>query len=353
MTRFKLSRTIQWTTTALLCFLSSTETLTADEKRPLGDSKVFASVPFPGYPEGIAIRAGRVYVSGPANFGVPGNFVPSTIFVYDLHTSNLVDTITIQNQPGPLKAISCIKFGEGNDLFVADESSASILRINVKSKVQTTYAGPFYPVFASAYNPPAPFLINDLAFDKKGYLYVTDSFQATIWRVPPGGGAPQPWFTNAAIDGVFGPNGVAVDHKSEKLYFTRTLTGTGGGYVYTLPLIDQPSLSDLQLFHTYPPGQAPDGIAFGKSGSLYVAMAGSNQISVLDENGNLIRTFSGPAGALPWANPANIAFDNTERRILVTNHASLTGLPDPSFLFAVFDVYVNDKAGKTYGDNNN
>jgi hypothetical protein len=33
---------------------------------------------------------------------------------------------------------------------------------------------------------------------------------------------------------------------------------------------------------------------------------------------------------------------------VATNHASLTGLPDPSPLFAVFNVYVNDKAGKLW-----
>jgi hypothetical protein len=48
---------------------------------------------------------------------------------------------------------------------------------------------------------------------------------------------------------------------------------------------------------------------------------------------------------LPWANPANIAFNKRTKSLLVTNHASLTGLPDPSFLFAVF---VNDKAGKLF-----
>ena len=78
--------------------------------------------------------------------------------------------------------------------------------------------------FTRCFNPrstlPRRYLINDLAFDKNGYLYVTDSFQATIWRVPPGGGAPQVWFQNAAIDGPFGPNGVRIDKKSEKLYFT-------------------------------------------------------------------------------------------------------------------------------------
>ena len=50
---------------------------------------------------------------------------------------------------------------------VVDESSASIVKINVKTKQQTTYATPFYPVFQSSYNPPAPFLLNDLAFDKR------------------------------------------------------------------------------------------------------------------------------------------------------------------------------------------
>src|SRR2546422_9193378 len=47
--------------------------------RPIGDSRLIAPVPFPGYPEGIAVHEGRIYVSTPAAFGVPGNFVPSEI----------------------------------------------------------------------------------------------------------------------------------------------------------------------------------------------------------------------------------------------------------------------------------
>jgi hypothetical protein len=45
---------------------------------------------------------------------------------------------------------------------------------------------------------------------------------------------------------------------------------------------------------------------------------------------------------MPWANPANIAFDDHEGTLLVTNHASLVNPPDTS-LFAIFDVFVNDK----------
>jgi sugar lactone lactonase YvrE len=325
-----------------------------NSNRSLGDSRVLAAVPFPGYPEGIAVHNGLVYVSGPAAFGVPGNADASKIFAFNINTGALVKTISVQGQTRFPKAISCIAFGEDDNLYVADEEQG-VLRIDVETDQQSVYAAPFFPVYQSAFNPPAPLLLNDLTFDKKGNLYVTDSFQATIWRIPPGGGAPQVWFQDPRIDGPFGPNGVRVDARSKTLYFTVTFDGTGQGYVYTLPLVDHPSASDLKLFHTYTPGAGPDGIAFGKSGNLYVVLAGYSQISVLSPDSSELNRFSGPAqndaspgNPLPWANPANIAFNSKKGTLLVTNHASLTGLPDPSPLFAVFDVYVNDRAGKLF-----
>lgn len=102
-------------------------------------------------------------------------------------------------------------------------------------------------------------------------------------------------------------------------------------------------------FHRYPfvpfpfelPG--PDGVAFGRSGKLYVALAGSSKISVLRPDGSQETVYSGPAAnpTTPWANPANIAFDVHTRSLLVTNHASLVPY-DPS-LFVVFDLFVDDK----------
>jgi sugar lactone lactonase YvrE len=226
-----------------------------------------------------------------------------------------------------------------------------IVKIDRKTGAQSIYAAPFYPSFVSAFNPPAPLLPNDLAFDKKGYLYVTDTFQATIWRVPPGGGAPQVWFQGSAIDGAFGPNGLRIDEKSERMYFAVTFDAQFTGHIYTLPLVDQPTAADMKLFHSYEPGAGPDGLAFGKSGKLYVALAGSSQISVLRTDGTEEARLSGPASGannnvLPWANPANLAFNDKTGALLVTNHASL--VPNPETLFAVFDVYVNDKAGKLH-----
>jgi DNA-binding beta-propeller fold protein YncE len=89
-------------------------------------------------------------------------------------------------------------------------------------------------------------------------------------------------------------------------------------------------------------------MAFGKSGKLYVALAGTSEISVLRADGTEEARYTGPAAnpggspnPMPWANPANIAFDDHNESLLVTNHASLVPF-DPN-LFVVFDVFVNDK----------
>src|SRR5262249_3945633 len=111
-------------------------------QRPLGDSKVIAKVPFPGYPEGILVHDDIIYVSGPAAFGFSE---PSKIFGFARRTGALVKTITIQNQVGPIKAISCIAADENENLYVADEGQG-ILKINLNTGQQSVYAAPFYPV---------------------------------------------------------------------------------------------------------------------------------------------------------------------------------------------------------------
>src|SRR4051812_8366025 len=86
----------------------------ADKKpsRTIGDSRFIAAVPSPGYPEGIAVSKGKIYVSGPAVFGAT---VASTIHVYDLDTGAFLNDITIQGQPVFLRALSCITADDQGD----------------------------------------------------------------------------------------------------------------------------------------------------------------------------------------------------------------------------------------------
>ena len=325
--------------------------------RPLGDSKVFATFPaVPGFPEGIAIRGKRVYVMGPANFGI---FTPSVVLAYNRKSGKLERTfpITLQDpDPAVMKALSPGNFGPDGKLYAPEPFMGVILRLDLdKDNTQSVYAGPF-----PAPGGPGTSLLNELVFDAAGNLYVTDSFQATIFRVPPGGGAPVVWFTDPRLAGdpevPFGANGIRIDKKTKQLYVSVTAeNGTLDGVIYRLPLVEAPLRPTCTKFiatrFPIPPrARCPDrtGSPSSKSGRIYVALAGTSQISVLRPNGNEVARYSGPAAnpggspnPMPWANPANIAFDDRERRILVTNHASLVTPPNPS-LFSVFDVFVDE-----------
>jgi sugar lactone lactonase YvrE len=206
-----------------------------------------------------------------------------------------------------------------------------------------TQSSPCSPTVINA--PPLP---NDIAFDDDGNLYLTDSFQATIWRIPAGGGQPQIWFQDSRLDTPFGANGLRLSPDNTKIFFAVTAEGVGpfgnflGGKIYTLPLVDSPAASDLQTFHQYN-GEAPDGIAFGKSGQLYVALAApfNSGVSILAPDASEVVRLTNPVGSpiFPYDSPANIAFGK-QGSLLLTNHAFATMIPSN---FTVLDVFVNDK----------
>lgn len=320
-------------------------------ERAVGDSRFITSVGAPGYPEGLAIRDGKFYVSGPAAFGA--GF--ATVFVHDLATGALLNTISITGEPFPGGA-SCLTFDDQGNLYVLVEL-LGVIRIDRQTQAQTVYAPPV-PVQFNYAGSQGPYLLNDLAFDKKGNLYITDSFQASIWKVPAGGGAPQLWLHDDRLNGLFGPNGIRIDRSKNTMYFTQTTDAGFAGYLFRLEIKDHPVYADLELLHVWAPSAAgfagPDGLELSKSGKVYVALAGASRISVIDPSiadiaANEVSVFSGPAATgnpaqpLAWANPANIAFDGETGRMLVTNHASLVDPINPA-LFAVFDVFVNDRA---------
>lgn len=115
-----------------------------------------------------------------------------------------------------------------------------------------------------------------------------------------------------------------------------------GGKIYTLPLVNAPTAAQLQLFHQYN-GEAPDDMAFGKSGKLYVVQAApfNSGISILRPDGTeAARLTNAPNSPIfPYDSPANAAFDKYGS-LLVTNHAFATMSPSN---FTVLDVFVDDK----------
>ncbi|QLE58175.1 SMP-30/gluconolactonase/LRE family protein [Nostoc sp. TCL26-01] len=344
---------------ALLAGLAISVPEVAQAGRLLGDSRVFAELPNePGFPEDVALLGDRVFISGPAQSNL---FVQPSILEYDLNSGALVRKYDITGQnPSLPQAIAGIVFDNQNRLYVSDIQQG-IVRFDVtqSNPVQEIYATalPDLPICSAVAggttcSPNAvdlPPLINDIIFDAKGDLYISDSFQSTIWRVAAGGGTPEIWYQDSRFDG-FGANGVRIDPTGTKLYVAATADAVGQGFIYTLPLVDAPSTTDISTFFQYAPGEAPAGIEFGASGNLYVVLGRGNQISVLSPNGTETNRFSGPAirpddpnNPLLWRNPSNIAFNNKDRSLLVTNNP-LPTIFEPQPEFAVYDVFVDDVA---------
>ncbi|HWS89836.1 MAG TPA: SMP-30/gluconolactonase/LRE family protein [Pyrinomonadaceae bacterium] len=326
----------------------------AKQARPYGDVQVLATFPAePGFPEGIAVKGNRVYVSGPARFGTAGTG-PSTVVAYNRDTGALERTYTTQGEALAFEhANSCIAFDGQGRLYVLN-IQLGMYRIDTGSGQQESYSTPFPDLPAcDGNNAPcsptffdAPALPNDIAFDEDGNAYVTDSLQATIWRVPAGGGTPQVYFQDARLGTVpngIGANGIRLSPDRSKLFVVVSIDPTGMPFIYTLPLVTQPQASDLAVFKAFAPGDIPDGIAFGKSSNLYVAIAtpGASGVVILNTSGSEVGRLTNPVGSpfFPYDSPASIAFDG-HGSILLSNHAFATMIPSN---FTVLDVYVGDK----------
>jgi sugar lactone lactonase YvrE len=329
-----------------------------------GGIGVFATVPAdPGFPEGIAVHGNWVFVSGPARFGTAGTG-PSAIHVYNRKTGSLIQTIVVQGEALEFEhAVSNIAVDGAGRLY-ALSTQLGLIRFTKQGQtyVQTSYGDPVpdLPICAavtpgvpcSPTTTDAPPIVNDIVFDAQGYAYVTDSLQATIFRYAPGGGPAEIWLQSADFEGggpiPFGLNGMRVNPERTHLYFvvSTTLANPVQGIIYRLPIVDNPTPADLEVFYTYsnaisgPFGEIPDQLAFGAKGDLYVSLAFTNQISVISPNGvETKRIASAPTDSIPLDSPAGIAFDARTKSLLIANHALLSANPAN---FAVLKVFVND-----------
>jgi sugar lactone lactonase YvrE len=154
-------------------------------------------------------------------------------------------------------------------------------------------------------------------------------YKPRIWRVSPDGTASI-WLTDPRLTGYFGfaggPLGGRIDPTGQWLYFTITVSAEVTtptvlpleSAIWRVRLVDHPAAGDLELVHrfAFDPTQAPPqatGIAFAKSGNMYVSLLGPNAIAVLDPAGNEIRRIADPRFFSPWG----LAFLGNS--LLVTN----------------------------------
>jgi hypothetical protein len=166
-------------------------------------------------------------------------------------------------------------------------------------------------------------------------VYVTDYGKPTVWRVPPGGGDPQPWLTDARLDGgEFGTTGIALAaDRSTLVVGQQSEAGMNAGNPATGRLFEVAIGPDgkpgarTQRWESQPL-DGPDGFAIARSGNIYVALLAANQIAVVGPDGSERERFpAGPGGAngspVPFDAPSSARFLGT--RLIVANQSYFTG----------------------------
>ncbi len=321
------------------------------QQRPVGDIGVFARVGPPGHPDALAIADdGSVWVG--SNGGAQNTPAPS-VLTHLSPAGELLDEITVVGQDvGRDHGLLGIALDDRGALYVVDRAPARILRVDPVTGQQSTYAEiPDLPACGSAPCEPGPNQVpwpNGAAFGMDGGLYVADFAQATIFRVPRGGGVAQVWLQAARYISPFGINSLAIDAAGRLLFTTTvevlpqpTLRGGRGG-LFRVTVAPDGTAGEVETVWTAGPGEGPDGLAIAASGALFVTTLIANQIVALTEDGmETARYPASPVANLalevPLDNPASIRFAGT--RLLITNLSFFRS--DPAS-YAVLDLEVGE-----------
>ena len=273
----------------------------------------FATLP-PGtaHPEGITADArGNLYV---ANFDVSGNTSVGTIIVFDRSSGRWLRTLQINDASALLLGIGFNPVT--HDLLVIDFGKQQVLKVDPQTGKSSLFAA--IPGGAAA----GP---NGLAVDAAGNVYISDSFQATIWRTPPSGGVPVAWVSDPLLgtSGVppFGANGIAFNRNASAML----VANTGNDTVVRIPLPAGPSGAPgtPEVFvHSI---NGADGLAIDAADNVWVVANQADEIVVLDPSGRVIAKLGDFDGIDRQGAPVGLLFPaslvRVDNFIYVTNLA--------------------------------
>lgn len=281
---------------------------------------VFAKVPSPGFPAYVHRHTnGRVY----AGTYLAGDRQRSRVFEWS-GDGTLLRSWTVPGQRlGADHGIQVANQTHDGRLVILETSTRSVLTLDVRTGKFTRVA-----------RLPAGAVPNYATWGPKN-LFVTDYAQGTIWRVLRSGKV-QKWFSGPELQGVieFGTTGIVYRAKQHDFLVTQQTVADGStlptnGHLYSLP-IRRGDPGRVRTLWSSQPTDLPDGFGVGRSGHIYVAMAGlTNQLVELSATGEELDRFpdvplSGDNGSpIPFDTPCSATFHGTT--VLVANQSAIAG----------------------------
>ena len=183
-----------------------------------------------------------------------------------------------------------IRFGDDQEMFLADYTGHNVLRVDLKTKEVTVFA------HDSLLNQP-----NDLAICCNNRMYASDpnwkNSTGNIWKVENG--------VFELLEGNMGTtNGIEVSPDEKTLYVNESVQRK----VWAFDIDDLGNISNKKLFHQFE-DFGMDGMRCDQNGNLYITRHGKGTIVKLSPNGALLKEIK-----LKGKKPSNIAFGGKDGR---------------------------------------
>jgi sugar lactone lactonase YvrE len=246
-------------------------------------------------PEGITVDAkGNVYVTTFAPTQAP----PGHLVVFD-PSGHLLRQVEVAGSSNLLLGLAF--HPTTGKLLVLDLGGAQVLKVD-----PVTGASMLFATIPGG-NAAGP---NALTFDDAGNVYISDSFQGTIWKTGPNGDPngdtpPVAWVTSPLLATTgfppFGANGLGFNKAGSKLF----VANTGNDTVVQIPVSDGIAGTPEVFVNSI---NGADGLILDDDDNLWVAANQADEIVVVNPLGRVIAKLGDFDGIDPHGSPVGLLF---------------------------------------------
>jgi sugar lactone lactonase YvrE len=262
--------------------------------------------------EGLTVGPdGNIYVPT-FGFNTKGALTGNAVLFVISPSGTVIRKVTIMNSSPHMLGLAFNPVT--HNLWVLDFGAGNVLNVDPNTGSSSVLAGRI-----------ANSGLNALTFDSSGNGYVSDSFNGTIWKVPPHGGSYTSWSTGPllgpgmGLTPPFGANGVEFNNDHTMLY----VADTAYHQIIQIPVNSDGTAGTASILVTGV--NAPDGIMVDRSGNIWICSNQEDEIVVIDKTGKVIAKLGDFRGldqngiVQGFLFPASLAFSLDGSTLYVSN----------------------------------